>query len=242
MITTILNVYRRPYYLQEQINAILAQTIKSEIWIWVNYHEDNKDFDFSKLTGVARIVKSDHNFKYHGRFTLGLLADTKVVAVFDDDTIPGVNWYKNCIESYNKQPGIYVGAGVILHSKSYAQHTRVGWPSMNSDITRVDLGGHAWFLPKQALQCMFIETPYLNNGEDIQLSFNALKYANIQTFCPPHPTNDRTLWSSLSAVEKGNDNKASSNGSLMPVNDFYKQRDDCVGYALKNGWKTVKNI
>ena len=36
-ITTILNVYRRPEYIQEQVQAILDQTVQSKnIWIWQN--------------------------------------------------------------------------------------------------------------------------------------------------------------------------------------------------------------
>lgn len=242
MITTILNVYRRPYYLKEQIEAIRNQTIKTdEIWIWINKHEDNDGFDFESL-GVDKIVRSNHNFKYHGRFALGLLAQTPYVSFFDDDTIPGDQWYENCMNQSRFGNFILGGAGVILNSRQYSNHERVGWPSANKSLTRVDLVGHAWFLPKKSLLSMWNETPYLNNGEDIQLSFNAQKYANIETYCPPHPIENKRLWSSLSPIEKGNDNKASSNGSIMPVNEFYLQRDNCVGYAIDNGWITVRGV
>lgn len=241
MITTILNVYRRPQYLEEQIAAIKNQTIKgTQIWIWVNDHEDNRGYDYSKL-GVDVVVHSSVNFKYHGRFSLGLLANTKFVSFFDDDTIPGDMWYENCLQ-YQASPKVLGGAGVILNSRVYANHERVGWPSANRNITKVDLVGHAWFIPKEALLGMWNETPFLDNGEDIQLSFNSQKYKNIETYCPPHPIENKRLWSSLTPYEKGNDDKASSNGSLMPVNTFYHQRDLCVGYAVDNGWRTVRGV
>lgn len=242
MITTILNVYRRPYYLPEQIASIRNQTIKtSEIWLWINDHEDNRSFDYDSL-GVDKIIRSNYNFKYHGRFTLALLAQTPFVSVFDDDTIPGDMWYENCINTMKTTNGILGGAGIILNSKQYANHERVGWPSQNLTTTRVDLVGHAWFIPKKAINVMWNETPYLNNGEDIQLSFNAQKYAGIETFCPPHNPSNLRMWSSLTPYEKGNDDKASSNGSLMPISDFYYQRDMCVSYAVSNGWNTVRGI
>ena len=85
-ITVILNCYRRPQYLPEQIAAIRNQTKKPvQIWLWVNYHEDNKDFNFSNLN-VDRVIKNDYNWKYYGRFAAAMLADTKYVALFDDDT------------------------------------------------------------------------------------------------------------------------------------------------------------
>lgn len=242
MITTILNVYRRPEYLKEQIEAIKNQTIKGEgIWIWVNDHEDNREFDYTSLD-VDNIIRSSHNYKYHGRFALGLLAQTKYVSFFDDDTIPGDMWYENCVYCQQHGSKILGGAGVVLNSKTYADHIRVGWPSANRTLERVDLVGHAWFVPKEALLAMWNETPYLNNGEDIQLSYNAQKYKKIETYCPPHPIENKRLWSSLTPYEKGNDNKASSNGSLMPIGEFYNQRDLCVSYAVEGGWNTVRGV
>ena len=45
-ITAVMNVYRRTKYFQEQVEAILNQSIKpKEIMIWINYHEDNQNFN-----------------------------------------------------------------------------------------------------------------------------------------------------------------------------------------------------
>lgn len=34
-----------------------------------------------------------------------------------------------------------------------------------------------------------------DNGEDIHLSYMALKYGNIETVVPPHPEHQKELWS-----------------------------------------------
>lgn len=240
-ITVILNGYKRPEYLEEQTLSILNQSIKpKEIWLWVNECEGVKYPD--KIKNIDVVVKSSRNFKYHGRFSLGLLADTKYIAFFDDDTIPGNNWFKNCISFLEKTPKcILGGAGVILNSKLYYLHERAGWPSPSDTATEVDLVGHAWFMERQLLNHMWSEIPCsFHNGEDMQLSFNAWITSGVRTFCPPHPANDQSLWSSLKAWEYGNDKKASSNGSLMPVQNFYKQRDNIISHYLAKGYVPLK--
>ena len=79
MITLILNCYKRPEYLQEQIQAIKSQTIDvDDIWIWYNKPESGDQYDLSSLG--CKVITCNHNFKFHGRFALGLLAKTKYVA------------------------------------------------------------------------------------------------------------------------------------------------------------------
>lgn len=234
-ITVILNLYKRPDYLMEQLDSILEQSVKpTEVWLWINPSAENKKFNnFSKFD---RVVKSFYNFKYHGRFALGLLADTEYVAVFDDDTIPGKDWFSNCLEVMEKTPGILGGAGCILQSPYYVHHTRVGWPSQNKEVIEVDLVGHAWFFKREHLNYMWYEVPYsFENCEDMHFSFMAKKHGGVKTLVPPHPPGEFSKWSSVKALEYGNDNKASSNGSLKPIKDFYKERDDYIQYSLNNG-------
>ena len=72
MITVILNCYKRPEYLKEQIESIENQTIKpKEIWIWYNNPEDSEQIDLSKEFGEYKIITSNHNFKFHGKICLG---------------------------------------------------------------------------------------------------------------------------------------------------------------------------
>jgi len=243
-ITVILNSYRRPYNLEKQIEAIRNQSFPpKEIWLWVNDHEDNRDFDHTKLD-VDKIFHNNHNWKFYGRFAAALLADTKYVAVFDDDTIPGENWFQNCIAYQQNRPGIYGSAGVILNnSKHYVDHERVGWPSQNEEIERVDLVGHAWFFQRDWLQYLWREKPHTwDNGEDIQFSYLAQKYGGILTYAPPHPIKHRDAWGSILGNELGIDDKATSTDSSVSHKQFFAERDSCIQNAIKGGWQTVKNL
>lgn len=242
-ITVILNCYRRPYNLQMQIDAIKTQTIKpKEIWIWINDHEDNRDFDFSNIK-VDKIFKNNFNWKFYGRFAAALLADTEYVAVYDDDTIPGCKWHQNCLSTMEKNEGILGSAGVVLNSNFYAHHDRCGWPTKNENTTEVDLVGHAWFFKRNWLQFLWKEKPFTwDNGEDIQFSYMAKVHGNIKTFCPPHPKNDTQLHGSILGNELGIDSKATSNNNFVSHQQFFTERDLCVQNGIKNGWKTVKGV
>lgn len=243
-ITTILNIYRRPQYLDMQIKSILDQSVKgNHIWAWRNNHEDSLQLDLEKVTGLDRWFNSNYNWKFYGRFAAALLADTEYVAIFDDDTIPGSDWFKNCLDTMSKQEGILGSAGVTLNSSLYSDHVRCGWPTNNENIERVDLVGHAWFFKREWLKYLWHEKPFTwNNGEDIQFSYLAQKYGGIQTYCPPHPKNNIKLHGSTLGVQLGTDSKASSTGVNISSNQFFYERDICVLNAIRNGWKTVKDI
>ncbi len=239
-ITVILNCYRRPEYLKEQIKSIREQTVKpKEIWLWVNYHEDNKDINFDNFD-IDRVIKNDYNWKFYGRFAGAMLSDSKFIALFDDDTIPGKKWFQNCLDTMKTNEGILGGAGVILNGEKYTGHDRFGWSSRNEKIVEVDLVGHAWFFKQEWLKYLWMDKPFTwENGEDIQFSYCAQRFGGIKTYCPPHPKYDKELFSSLKGYELGVDDKATSKARNHKI--FYPQRDACVKNAIKNGWKTVRN-
>ena len=243
-ITVILNSYRRPYNLEKQIEAIRNQSIPpKEVWLWINDHEDNRDFDHTKLN-VDKIFHNNHNWKFYGRFAAALLADTKYIAIFDDDTIPGSEWFTNCLASSRHRQAIMGSAGVILNNaNSYVDHSRVGWPSQNEDLERVDLVGHAWFFQRDWLQYLWREKPYTwDNGEDIQFSYLAQKYGGIQTYVPPHPPGKPQLHGSILGNELGIDDKATSTDSAVSHQQFFSERDRCVSNAVGGGWETVRSL
>jgi glycosyltransferase involved in cell wall biosynthesis len=73
MITVILNSYKRAQYLPEQIKAIREQSIPiDEIMVWSNKPEEGLQYNIDNL-GV-KVAYANHNFKFHGRFAFGLLA------------------------------------------------------------------------------------------------------------------------------------------------------------------------
>lgn len=240
MITVILNCYKRPHYLERQIKSIKSQTISpSDIWIWHNKPEDGKQSEISRFG--CKTATCNHNFKYHGRFAFGLLAQTEYVAFFDDDTIPGDRWFENCLNTIrNGQDGILGTSGVILQGPSYIPNQKIGWNNGgNQDVVKVDLVGHAWFMRKDYLRYLWYEEPVSwDNGEDMQLSYQAQKYGGINTYVPPHPVSDLSLWGSLPELgEKyGDDENAGwRSGSHLTV------RNKVVSAQVERGWKLVSS-
>ena len=236
-ITVILNGYRRPDNLALQVEAIKKQTSSAaEIWLWINYHEDFDKSDSEILSlGIDKICRSNHKWKYMGRFSLAMLAQTDFVALFDDDTIPGEQWFENCLETYEDSPGILGGVGLHLQSKeNYMDHVRFGWPSCNEETMEVDLVGHAWFVNRDDLKYAWMERPYTwDTGEDIHFSAMAQKYGKIKTYVPPHPALERAKSSSLFGYELGVDDKTES---VTNHNLFFSLRDRCIQHYTQNGW------
>ena len=237
-ITVILNCYRRPENLQEQIESIRNQSVSvDQIWIWVNHHEDNENVDFSQFN-CDRVIKNDYNWKFYGRFAGALLSDSKYIAMFDDDTIPGNHWLQNCLSTMQDNEGILGGAGVRLSGNKYTGHERFGWSSQNEEVIEVDLVGHAWFFKREWLKFLWMEKPFTwENGEDIQFSYCCQKHGGIKTFCPPHPKDQPEMFSSLRGYELGVDEKATSKTRNHAT--FYAQRDACVKNAILDGWETM---
>ena len=202
-ITAILNIYRRPHVLDEQIEAILAQTIKPEcIFIWNN---GNVDINLAKYKAMPNVRVFDNNFNYGvwSRFLIGFLAPTEYVCIFDDDTIPGTRWFENCVQSMYQREALYGTIGVIFEDRldKYEIHWRCGWDGPEDTIKSVDIVGHSWFFKRDWLKYFVREEPQVykrrTNGEDVHFSFMLQKYANIQTCVPPHPKTDRSLWGSI---------------------------------------------
>ncbi len=227
--------FERPQYLEEQLRAIQAQTVKShEIMLWYNKGCVPQR---APLAGV-RTVSCDTNFKFHGRFALALLAQTEYVAIFDDDTIPGPDWYASCLETMKTHEGILGTAGIRLTQACYDGYERVGWNGLQSNTPQeVDLVGHAWFFKREHLQHLWREHPISwENGEDIMFSALAQKYGGIKTFVPPHTERNKSAWGSTKGAQYGNDAAASY---LKPDTNFFGVRNMVVGRAVKEGWEPI---
>ena len=238
-ITVILNTYARTEYLPSQIEALKRQTVPiREIWIWSN-QSHKPQYDLSPY--CDRWVVSNHNWKFFGRFTLALMAETPYIALFDDDILPGPRWLENCLETIKRPEygGILGGSGVRLPTAGgYEGNTRVGWHGPhNEKPEEVDLVGHAWFMERNILPLMWRETPHtLANGEDIHLCYTAQKYGGIKTFVPPHPPDDPEKWSShpIIARSRGSDSAAHS---VAHKKKHDTDRDRIVDRYRQNGWQ-----
>ncbi len=238
-ITVILTAYRRSEYLAEQIQALRAQTIPpKEIWVWSNRSEDDLR-DVSHL--VDRVVVSNSNFLFWGRFALANLVRTGFVAFFDDDILPQPRWFENCLNTIESgHDGILGGSGVLLPiDGGYSSKHKAGWNGNHFESTvQVDLVGHAWFMRKEYINYMWREEPVSwDNGEDIHLSYMALKYGGIKTLVPPHPENDQSLWSCRPDFGKI---VGRLNVATYKTKDHKNTRSDIVNKHIANGWQVVK--
>lgn len=238
-ITVILTAYRRVEYLAEQIKAIRAQSRPpAEIWVWTNASPDQL-VDISSL--ADRVVVSNTNWLFWGRFALGNLARTRYVAFFDDDTLPQPRWFENCLNTIALgKDGILGGSGVLLPIEGgYSSKSKVGWNGRHLNaVAEVDLVGHAWFMRKEYLQFIWRETPYSwDNGEDIHLSYMALKHGDIKTYVPAHPENDSSLWSCRPDFGKVVGRKKVA---TFKTNSHRSVRSDITDNFRKDGWIIVE--
>ena len=237
-ITVILTAYRRTEYLPEQIEALRNQTHPpDEIWVWSNQSDEDL-LDISYL--ADRVVISNTNWLFWGRFALAQLVRTDYVAFFDDDILPQPGWFDNCLSTIEKgYDGILGGSGVILPEKGgYSSKHKAGWNGNHlSHTVPVDLVGHAWFMRKEHVKYMWQEDPtYWENGEDIHLSYMALKHGNIQTFVPPHPENNHSLWSCRPDFGKA---VGRMNVATYKTNVHGNTRSKIVDQYREDGWQTV---
>lgn len=225
-ITAVMNVYRRTKYFQEQLEAILNQSIKpKEIMIWINYHEDNQNFINDELDTILesydydgfRTFRCNHNWKYHGRFAGAQLAQSEYVCVFDDDTIPGSRWFENCLKTMRIKNGMMGAVGESYFfvngenmDDGLAYHGIFGWRIRTPHWKRVDVIGHSWFFRKEWLKYLWMEEPETwDVAEDIQFSYSLQRYGNINSYVPPQPLEDDSLCGSLKGYEYGGDEVAS---------------------------------
>tara|TARA_R110000822_G_scaffold123502_3_gene257941 strand:- start:956 stop:1696 length:741 start_codon:yes stop_codon:yes gene_type:complete len=239
MITVILNAYKRTDYLKEQIEAVRNQSIPPEdIWIWYNKPEDREQIELD--APGCKLVQCNHNFKFHGRFALGLLAQTPYVAFFDDDTIPSPRWFESCMKTIDQgHDGILGGIGVVLEGDAYAPNHKVGWDFPNEQVEEVDLVGHAWFMNKNYLRYLWYEEPLSwDNGEDMQLSYLAQKHGGIKTYVPAHSVNDTSWWSNNPATATKYANDENANGVHVPSH-FPLRQKIAHTYIAAGEWKTV---
>lgn len=248
-ITAVLNLFRRPYTLIQQLEAIQNQSIPPEnIIIWKNYYEGIELPEIpTNLKKNLIIIDSSKNFGVWGRFTCGLLVNSKYICVLDDDTIPGKDWFKNCVETMKTHCGLLGTVGVKFAKGNIYRidPPRHGWDTPNENTEQVDIVGHAWFFEQKWLHYLWECLPdyeYMHiAGEDIGFSYILQKHG-INTYVPPHPYNNRDLWGSdpYYARKYGEDNVGVSSGACSKEHcQFYF--DKALDKYIKLGFITMNN-
>ena len=231
-VTTILQIFKRPNYLKEQLEAVLNQSVKSDKIIVVHNEGDIK----IEYPDNVQLIYANPNMKFHLRFAIGLLTDTEYVSFLDDDTIPQSRWYENCIETIRRHDCLCVTNGRIYVPPD--KWAAPGWGNPIDNEMLVDFGGHAWFLRQENLKYMWYDKVYeFKNGEDIMLSANLQVYGNIPTYVPPHPPSDLTMWGSHPEKAKKFGSDAVAHWLTQPTH--FKERFDLVEKYAEKGWKLI---
>ena len=244
-ITAILNVYKRPHTLIPQLEAIQNQSIPPEnIIIWKNYSEGIFLPEIPEhLSKNVTTIESSKNFGVWSRFTCGLLVNSTYICVFDDDTIPGKDWFKNCVETMQITPGLLGTIGLrFKKGDSYSNHEpKFGWDGPNQTTEQVDIVGHSWFFQQKWLHYLWECIPdyelMFNVGEDIGFSYILQKHG-INTYVPPHPIDNTALWGSTYhlAYLYGDDNVAT-----FKLPDVGNKFDIALKYFINRGFLLMNN-
>ncbi|KGI55205.1 glycosyltransferase family A protein [Campylobacter sp. MIT 97-5078] len=245
-VSVVLNLYKRPQALKEQLKAIQNQSLKpKEILLYqdgvfegIEIPKDiEKEFDLIEISKENKGVWE--RFKFAQK-----RANSNLVCVFDDDTIPGKDFLANCFSQMQKQEGggLYGAVGIVLkNAKNYPVNDffRLGWVMPNKIRAEVDFVGHAWFFKKEWLKLLFEDTQSLQDyklvGEDIAFSL-VLQRKNIRTFVPPHPHRNPNLWGSNPnlGLKYINDKAAISNNKHNQ-----KRMNEALQEAINLGFKLL---
>tara|TARA_R100001460_G_scaffold92085_3_gene133963 strand:+ start:99 stop:836 length:738 start_codon:yes stop_codon:yes gene_type:complete len=216
-VTYILNTWQRKHAIKNQIDAVANQTIKpNEIMIWQNKPDDIKEaFYLQDPSASIKISHNNFNYGVWARFAFALNAKSEYICLLDDDTIPGSKWSENCIKSIEQENALYGTVGVVFNDLKYQSFERFGWPNPNEEKKRVDIVGHAWFFHRDLLGAFWKDNDRPLNmicGEDVHFSYSIQKHLGLNTYVPPHPSDDLDLWGSqpTEAMKYGVDNNAIS--------------------------------
>ena len=239
-VTVILNGFKRPHTLKEQYDAMERQTIKPTFNFYWQNSVDGVSYD-SNTASKCVSAFCNANFGVWSRFTYALNARTNWVCVLDDDTIPGSQWLENCLETYQKTPGLLGTNGLLfVGNGTYDIKCRIGWDNPNEETKRVDIVEHSWFFHRDLLSVLFRELPPITHnfiaGGDIHFSHMIQKYTNLATYVPPHPISNKEMWGSLKGWEYGGDRHATAgNGGTTYMYEWMNK-------ASSEGFKTLHEL
>jgi len=248
-ITTILNVYKRLEYLEEQLNSLRSQTIPTEIWIDYTIPKGEQMYDLSEIAPEAKItVHLNQNFYHIGRFYHAFNVQTPYIFIIDDDIIPGKNYLQHCLDTIDQVGDcVLTPYGLILDSESeeYKATSKYGWHSLlnNSpgfpEPKQVDMAGHSWFFKKSSLKYITYEDPIIvENGEDLHFSYCCNKHGNLPIIVPSHEKSKPENWGCdvIKGTQYGNDKHAT-----WKQENHNSLRNQIVKHQIQKGWKLVNS-
>jgi GT2 family glycosyltransferase len=242
-IICILNVFKRPQIFQEQLNAVMNQTVPPKrIIIWNNNNKLHIPEEVERIPNII-IINTTQNLGVWARFfSLYYLLAGEYVCVFDDDTIPGNKWFENCINTIKTYNALIGTIGVYFkEGNKYDVEKRYGWDGPCNTIKIVDIVGHSWFFKKEWISTLIKELPnideeFLTCGEDMHLSYVLSKYLYIPTIVAPHPENNTQIWGAdkQKSLIYGNIDSTFCSTGIEKFTEVLK-------HYINNGFETIYN-
>ncbi|KAJ0408965.1 hypothetical protein P43SY_002844 [Pythium insidiosum] len=204
--TIIFNVFKgRPDALAMQLEAALAQEEVAPPDVWVMSFNSPQEAAFRAVVdrinargGKSNVLftASPFNFKFHGRFLLAYMAQTKYVLVVDDDKMIDGTTVRDYIRYMKKKPGLWGNMG---HLRATTFQGYKSWPSIGYDLSVLDFAEQEylcgmWFFEQRWLEYFMKERmPTWATSEDMHFSHVMRKYLNLNTYGGKVALNSRGL-------------------------------------------------
>ena len=229
-VTAVLNVFRRQANFSDQLEAVKKQShAVSEILVWCN---SQFEFDESRESNPPVIfARCSENLGVWARFAFALNAKSEFIWIIDDDTIPGILWLQNALDTFGLQPGVVGSRGLRFASTdSYLLYEEFGPQVPNDARQMVDLVGHNWIFPREWLSYFWGNYSKAFGsrlvGEDLHLAFTVKQQLGLTGVVPPHPETKIAQWGEINLGDDspGNDEAAISKrrDSLRLFEQAYK--------------------
>lgn len=244
-VSVVLNLYKRPYALPLQLEAIKSQSLKpKEILLYQDGVFEGIEIPKECKEHFDKIEISQVNKGVWERFRFAKKAKSPFVCVFDDDMIPSRDYLANCFYQMKQQEGLYGAIGIVLQKPQNYPNSgfiRLGWASPNELRVEVDFVGHSWFFKKEWLDDLFTGTQSLQDfkiaGEDMGFSL-VLQRKGIKTFVPPQPYKKPHLWGNNPQQEAYFvDDKV----ALFNTAGIKSKYNDVMNETIKLGFKILKD-
>jgi hypothetical protein len=234
-IAVVQTTYKRAHRFQAQHNAIKAQTVPiAERFVFSNTPEVESRLILPSSIEATHVV-CNRNLGVWPRFLLAMECKSEFVCIFDDDTVPGSNWLKNCLDTFSKQEALIGSAGVVFSKGGRGPKHFYGWKRPHDKAVEVDIVGHAWFFKRDWLRYYALE-PRCGGptcGEDYHFSYVTQKHLKIPTLAAAHPVDDVTMWGSIQSGW-GRDRNA-----LYRQKGEDKKKDAAHAAYRAAGWRTL---
>ena len=184
-ISVVIQTYRRPNNLPEQLSKLENQSIEPhQIIISHTKNDRTSEFNF----GDYQVIEFKYDVGFRSKFVTASAVHhaSDFVVIFDDDNMPGRKALENFYDSYKMKPGLYGSLGCDF-TEDYYEHS-AGRGVQNESIKKVSFVGQTLFFPVDYLEYYFSQLCPLSikSGEDdIWFSYLCAQ-RGINRYVPPH--------------------------------------------------------